>query len=59
MGVGGDVGSEIPFNTEGSEFLFSFEGGDEAPFVAEVFENFPDGLISVANLIVLQLLDVG
>ena len=36
-GVGGDVRSEIPFNAEISECLFSFEGGDDAPFSAELF----------------------
>ena len=58
VGVGGDVGNEIPFNTESRECLFSFEGGDDAPFVAEVFEYSLDGLIGVADIVVLQLLDV-
>ena len=58
-GVGGDVGNEIPFNTEIRECLFSFEGVDDAPFVAEAFEDSLDGLIGVANVVVLQLLDVG
>ena len=58
-GVGGNVRGEIPFNAESSECLFLFEGGDDAPFVAEVFDDCLDGLIGVANVIVLQLLDVG
>ena len=53
------MGSEIPFNTESPECLFSFEGGDEAPYIAEVFEDILDVLIGVANVVVLQLLDVG
>ena len=59
MGVGGDVVSEIPFNTESRECLFSFEGGDDAPFAAWVFEDSLDGLIGVANVVFLQILDVG
>ena len=58
-GVGGDVGSEIPFNTEGSECLFLFMGGDDAPFVVEVFESCLDGLIGLSDVIVLQFVDVG
>ena len=57
--VGGDVGNELPFNTEIRECCFSFEGGDDAPFVAEVFEDSLDGLISVADVVVLQPFDVG
>ena len=58
-GVGGNVGNEIPFNTESRECLFSFEGGDDAPFVAEVFEDSLDGLIGVTNVVVIQLIDIG
>ena len=36
-----------------------FEGGDDAPFVAEVFEDILDGLIGVVDVVVLQLFDVG
>ena len=36
-----------------------FESGDNAPFVAEVFEDSLDGLIGVADVIVLQVLDLG
>ena len=57
-GVGCDVGSEIPFNPERSKCLFSFKSGDDAPFVAEVFEDCLDGLIGVADVIFLKLLDV-
>ena len=58
-GVGGDVGSEILFNTESRECLFLFKGGGDESFVAEVFEDSIDVLIGVANVVVLQLLDVG
>ena len=53
------MGSEIPFNPEHSKCLFPFEVGDNAPFVAEVFENCLDGLINVSDVNVFQLLDVG
>ena len=36
-----------------------FEGGDDAPFVAEVFDDSIDGLIGVAGVVILQLFDVG
>ena len=58
-GVGGDIGSEIPFDTEGCKCLFRFEGGNDAPLFAEVFENCFDGFIGVADVIVIQLLNVG
>ena len=38
-GVGGDVGSKIPFDMEGCECPFLFDGGDDTPFCVEVFEN--------------------
>ena len=59
VGKGGEVGNEIPFNTEIRECLFLFECGDDAQFVAEVFEDSLDGLIGLANLVILKLLDVG
>ena len=59
VGIGDDVGNKIPFDTESCECLFLLEGGDDAPFVAEVFEDSLDSLIGVANVVVLQLLDVG
>ena len=52
-GVGGDVGNEIPFNTEIRKCLFSFEGGDDAPFVAEVFGDSLYIFIGVADVVVL------
>ena len=52
------MGSEIPFNPERSKCLFSFKSGDDAPFVGEVFEDCLDGLIGVADIIVLQIVDV-
>ena len=58
-GVGGDVESEIPFKAESCEYLFLFKGGDNAPLVAEMFEDSLDGLIGVADVAVLQLPDIG
>ena len=58
-GVDGNVGNEIPFYTEIRECLFLFKGGDDAPFATEVFGDILDCLISVANVVVIQLLDVG
>ena len=52
------MGREIPFNTESCECLFSFEGGDDSPFNAEVFDDSLDGLIGVADVVILQLLDI-
>ena len=37
----------------------SFEGGDDAPFVAEVFEDSLDSLIGVSNVVFLHIIDVG
>ena len=53
------MGSEIPFNPERSKCLFSFKSGDDAPFVAEAFEDSLDVLIGIADVVVFQLLDVG
>ena len=36
-----------------------FEGGDNAPFVAKMFYDCLDGLIDIADVVILQLLDVG
>ena len=58
-GVGGDVGSEIPCNPELNECLFFFKSGDDAPFIAEMFEDCLDGFIGVADVTVIQLLYVG
>ena len=59
MGKLGDVGREVPDNTEVIHCLFLLERGYDAPFLAQVREDGFDGLGVVTHVIVLEFFNVG